>query len=95
MTVRNEYSPWISVINGHVILVVTVPEKITFPRRYRNNMYSVCRSAGIMMQTYREAYTATGKEICLAKAKFIANAFTKVQEANEGDYPISNEQMAE
>lgn len=47
----------------------------------------VGRAAGIMMETYWEAYTATKKEIYLAKAKSIANAFTLVQKAHDGDYP--------
>jgi hypothetical protein len=47
----------------------------------------VGRAAGIMLQTYWEAYTATKKEIYLAKAKSIANSFTMVQKANDGDFP--------
>ena len=47
----------------------------------------VGRAAGIMMETYWEAYAATKKEIYLAKAKSVANAFTVVQKANGGDYP--------
>jgi hypothetical protein len=47
----------------------------------------VNRTAGIMIQTYWDAYQATEKEIYLAKAKSIANAITVVQEANDGDYP--------
>ena len=47
----------------------------------------VGRAAGIMMETYWEAYVATKKEIYLAKAKSVANAFTLVQKANGGDYP--------
>lgn len=47
----------------------------------------VGRSAGIMLQTFWEAYSATQKKIYLAKAKSIANAFTLVQKANHGDYP--------
>lgn len=47
----------------------------------------VSRSAGIMIDTFWEAYKATGKEIYLAKAKSIANSFTLVQQEHEGDYP--------
>lgn len=47
----------------------------------------VSRSAGIMIDTYWEAFKATGKEIYLAKAKSIANSFTVVQQAHGGDYP--------
>lgn len=47
----------------------------------------VNRSAGIMIETYWQAYHATKKDIYLAKAKSIANAITLVQEANNGDYP--------
>lgn len=47
----------------------------------------VSRSAGIMIDTYWEAFKATGKEIYLAKAKSIANSFTVVQQAHNGDYP--------
>jgi maltose/maltodextrin transport system substrate-binding protein len=47
----------------------------------------VSRSAGIMINTYWEAYNATGKEIYLAKAKSIANSFTVVQEKHQGEYP--------
>lgn len=46
----------------------------------------VGRAAGIMVETYWEAYRATEKEIYLAKAKSIANAFTLNQKANDGDY---------
>lgn len=47
----------------------------------------VARSAGIMIDTYWEAYKNTGREIYLAKAKSIANSFTVVQKAHHGDYP--------
>ena len=47
----------------------------------------VSRSAGIMIDTYWEAFKATGNEIYLAKAKSIANSFTVVQEAHNSDYP--------
>lgn len=47
----------------------------------------VGRAAGIMADAYWEAYQATKKEIYLAKAKSIANAFTLTQKANNGDYP--------
>jgi hypothetical protein len=47
----------------------------------------VGRAAGIMLETYWEAYLATKKEIYLAKAKSIANTFTLVQQENQGDYP--------
>ncbi len=47
----------------------------------------VGRAAGIMLDTYMEAYIASKKEIFLAKAKSIANTFTVVQQENQGDYP--------
>ncbi len=47
----------------------------------------VSRSAGIMIDTYWEAFNATQNKIYLAKAKSIANSFIKVQEAHDGDYP--------
>ncbi|MEX2336279.1 MAG: hypothetical protein WD555_03310 [Fulvivirga sp.] len=47
----------------------------------------IARSAGIMIDTYWEAYKVTGNEMYLAKAKSIANSFTVVQEAHDGDYP--------
>lgn len=47
----------------------------------------VSRSAGIMIDTYWEAFMATGNEIYLAKARSIANSFTVVQQAHNGDYP--------
>lgn len=47
----------------------------------------VSRSAGIMVDTYWEAYQATGNKIYLAKAKSLANSFTVVQQLHEGDYP--------
>jgi hypothetical protein len=47
----------------------------------------VGRAAGIMIETYWEAYKATKKDLYLAKAKSIANAFTVVQQVHNGDYP--------
>ncbi|MEJ7693554.1 hypothetical protein [Daejeonella sp.] len=47
----------------------------------------VGRAAGIMLNTYWEVYKVTKKEIYLAKAKSIANAFTVVQKEHDGDYP--------
>lgn len=47
----------------------------------------VTRTAGVMIDTYREAYAATKKEIYLAKAQSIANALTRVQKEHKGDYP--------
>ncbi len=47
----------------------------------------VTRTAGVMIETYWEAYAATKKEIYLAKAKSIANALTLVQKEHNGDYP--------
>ncbi|MEA4937566.1 MAG: hypothetical protein VB102_13155 [Paludibacter sp.] len=47
----------------------------------------VNRTAAIMIETYWAAYTATKKEIYLAKAKSIANAITLVQKEHDGDYP--------
>ena len=47
----------------------------------------IARSAGIMIDTYWEAYQATGNEMYLAKAKSLANTFTVVQDAHDGDYP--------
>ena len=46
----------------------------------------VGRSAAIMIDTFWQAYLTTGKEIYLAKAKSIANSFTVMQKANNGDY---------
>jgi hypothetical protein len=46
----------------------------------------VGRAAGIMIDTYWQAYLATKKQIYLAKAVSIANAFTLVQKENKGDY---------
>ncbi len=45
------------------------------------------RSAGIMVETFWQAYVSTKKEIYLAKAKSIAGTFTKVQKEHNGDYP--------
>jgi hypothetical protein len=47
----------------------------------------VGRAAGVMMETFLEAYKATGKDIYLAKAQSIANSFTLAQQAHKGDYP--------
>lgn len=47
----------------------------------------VGRSAGIMLNTYWEAYKVTKNEMYLAKAKSIANSFTMVQKEHNGDYP--------
>jgi hypothetical protein len=47
----------------------------------------VGRAAGIMIDTYWEAYKATKNDMYLAKAKSIANAFTVVQQVHNGDYP--------
>ncbi|MGV3503434.1 MAG: hypothetical protein ACO1O1_06975 [Adhaeribacter sp.] len=47
----------------------------------------VGRAAGIMIDTYWEAYKATKNDMYLAKAKSIANAFTVVQQVHGGDYP--------
>lgn len=46
----------------------------------------VGRAAGIMVETYWQAYHATKKEIYLAKAKSIANAFTVMQKEHDGNY---------
>lgn len=47
----------------------------------------VGRAAGIMLNTYLEAYKFTKKDMYLAKAKSIANSFTVVQKEHDGDYP--------
>ncbi len=47
----------------------------------------VARAAGVMIETYWQAYMATKKEIYLAKAKSIANSLTLVQKEHKGDYP--------
>lgn len=46
----------------------------------------VGRAAAIMLDTYAKAYTATGKDIYLAKARSIANSFTVVQKLHNGNY---------
>ncbi|WP_277508354.1 hypothetical protein [Ereboglobus sp. PH5-5] len=46
----------------------------------------VGRSAAIMIETYKAAYACTGREIYLAKAKSMANSFTLMQEAQDGNY---------
>jgi maltose/maltodextrin transport system substrate-binding protein len=48
--------------------------------------FPVGRAAGIMIDTYWEAYKATGKELYLAKAKSIANSFPEMQKHHDGDY---------
>ena len=45
------------------------------------------RNTGLMIDTYWAAYAATKKPVYLAKAKSIANNFTRVQELHGGDYP--------
>jgi hypothetical protein len=45
------------------------------------------RNTGLMIQTYWHAYTATKEEVYLAKAKSIANNFTRLQAEHDGDYP--------
>ena len=45
------------------------------------------RNTGLMIETYWHAYAATRKEIYLAKARSIANNFTRVQKEHDGDYP--------
>ncbi|MEX2336278.1 MAG: hypothetical protein WD555_03305 [Fulvivirga sp.] len=47
----------------------------------------IARSSGIMIETFWEAYKASGEEIYLAKAKSLANTFLIVQEMHNGDYP--------
>ncbi|MCM4155753.1 hypothetical protein DHD80_07020 [Gramella sp. AN32] len=46
----------------------------------------ISRAAGIMIDTYWEAYKVTGKDIYLAKAKSIANTFTVVQQYHDGNF---------
>lgn len=46
----------------------------------------ISRAAGIMIDTYWEAYKVTGEEMYLAKAKSIANTFTVVQQYHDGNY---------
>ena len=45
------------------------------------------RNTGLMIETYWHAYAATKQAVYLAKAKSIANNFTRVQQAHGGDYP--------
>ena len=45
------------------------------------------RNTGLMIETYWYAYAATKRAVYLAKAKSIANNFTRVQQAHGGDYP--------
>ena len=45
------------------------------------------RNTGLMIETYWHAYVATRKEVYRAKALSIANNFTRVQQAHDGDYP--------
>jgi maltose/maltodextrin transport system substrate-binding protein len=47
----------------------------------------VTRSAGIMIDTYRSAFEATGKRIYLEKAISIANSIETVQQEHKGAYP--------
>ncbi|MDF3076457.1 MAG: hypothetical protein K0S09_346 [Sphingobacteriaceae bacterium] len=47
----------------------------------------VSRTAGVMIDTYWQAYATTKKEIYKAKAQSIANALTLVQKEHNGDYP--------
>lgn len=47
----------------------------------------VARTAGVMMDTYMQAYLTTKKKIYLAKAQSIANALELSQAAHNGDYP--------
>ncbi|AKQ46164.1 hypothetical protein TH63_11815 [Rufibacter radiotolerans] len=49
--------------------------------------YPVGRSAGIMVETFWHAYEVTKKPLYLAKAKSLANSFTVVQQAHEGEFP--------
>lgn len=46
----------------------------------------VGRAAGIMVETYWQAYHATKKDIYLAQARSIANAFTLMQKEYQGNY---------
>jgi len=46
----------------------------------------VGRAAGIMIDTYWEAYKATGDDLYKAKAKSIANSFPEMQKQHDGDY---------
>lgn len=46
----------------------------------------ISRAAGIMVETYWEAYKATGEDMYLAKAKSIANSFTVVQQYHDGNF---------
>ena len=45
------------------------------------------RNTGLMIETYWYAYAATKKEVYLAKARSIANNFTRVQAVHDGEYP--------
>ena len=45
------------------------------------------RNTGLMIETYWYAYAATKQEVYLAKARSIANSFTRVQQVHDGDYP--------
>ena len=45
------------------------------------------RNTGLMIETYWHAYAATKKEVYLAKARSIANNFTRVQALHNGEYP--------
>lgn len=73
---KNEQSGW----NSKYWITPSVQEQYGF-------FMPVNRTAAIMIETYWAAYTATKKEIYLAKAKSIANAITLVQKEHDGDYP--------
>lgn len=47
----------------------------------------VGRAAGIMVDTYWHAFDVTKNDMYLARAKSLANSFTLVQQAHDGDYP--------
>ncbi|MGV3503435.1 MAG: hypothetical protein ACO1O1_06980 [Adhaeribacter sp.] len=47
----------------------------------------VGRAAGIMVETFWQAYAATKAPLYLAKAKSLAGSFTAVQQAHDGEYP--------
>ncbi|MEA4983096.1 MAG: hypothetical protein VB066_10310, partial [Paludibacter sp.] len=73
---KNEQSGW----NSKYWITPSVQEQYGF-------FMPVNRTAAIMIETYWAAYTATKKEIYLAKATSIANAITLVQKEHDGDYP--------
>lgn len=45
------------------------------------------RNTGLMIETYWYAYAGTKKDVYLAKARSIANNFTRVQALHNGEYP--------